>query len=83
MAVAHPAAPAACWRTVTVWPAITNDPVRSVARLALTVNVTVPLLVPLTPPLSPIQPASLLAVHAHPAVVVTFTATAPPLAGMV
>jgi hypothetical protein len=51
--------------------------------LALTVKVTVALLVPLTPPLSPIQPASLLAVHAHPLVVVTVTAAVPPLAGMV
>jgi len=83
MTKGHPSTPPACCRTVTLWPAITRAPVRSAARLALIANVTVALALPLTVPLNAIQPTSLLAVHAHPLVVVTVTVAEPPIAEMV
>ncbi len=82
-AMAKPHRSTACWRTVILWPAIIREPVRSAAAFALAANVTVPLPVPVTPPVTAIQPASLLAVHAHPPIVVISTEAAPPLAASV
>jgi hypothetical protein len=57
--------------TVNVWPATVRVPVRGAPVLAATVKPTLPLPEPLAPDVTVIQDALLVAVHVHPAVVVT------------
>jgi hypothetical protein len=59
--------------TVNVRPAIVMVPVRRLPELAVTLNATLPVPVPLCPEVTAIHAAWLVAVHAHPAVVVTTT----------
>ena len=62
-----------------VWPPTLIEAVRAVvALLAATLKATVPLPVPLGVPLTVSQLALLVALHAHPAVVVTLKALDPP-----
>src|SRR5256885_11865299 len=67
--------------TVTVCPATVSVPVRAaVPVFAATVYSTVPLAVRLAPPVTVIQLALLVALHAHPLVVVTIVLPGPPAA---
>jgi hypothetical protein len=67
--------------TVTLWPAIVRVALRAlVVVFAAALKVTVPLAEPLDPPVTVTQLAPLVAVHAHPVVVVTSTLPVPPAA---
>ena len=73
---------AAACVTVNVLPAAVSVPVRIVpAVLAATVNATVPFPDPDAPPVTVIHVLLLVAVHAHPAAVVTALLPVPPAAG--
>jgi hypothetical protein len=63
----------AAWFTVKVCPATVSVPVRALPVLAATLNPTEPPPLPLAPEVIESHEALLLAVHAHPAVVVTAT----------
>jgi hypothetical protein len=67
--------------TVKVCPAIASVPFREPALFAATRNPTEPLPVPELPEVIVTHEALLAAVHAHPAVVVTFTLPVPPDTG--
>jgi uncharacterized protein YhhL (DUF1145 family) len=69
------------WVTVKLRPAIVSVAVRAaVVVFAAAVKVTVPLPVPFDPAVTVTQLAPLVAVHAHPVVVVTATLPVPPAA---
>ena len=63
----------AAWFTVKVCPAIVSVPLRALPVLAATLKPTVPFPLPLVPEVIVSHDALLLAVHAHPLVVVTAT----------
>ncbi len=58
---------------MNVWPAIVTVPVRAPEVLGATVNPTLPLPVALAPEVTEIHGALLVALHAHPAAVLTAT----------
>ena len=72
--------PAACV-TVTLRPAILNEPVRAAPVLPLTEKLTLPLPRPLAPAVTEMNPELLPAVHGQVGPTVTETAKLPPLAG--
>ena len=59
-------------------PAILTDPIRTTPAFAETVNPTVPLALPVCPDDTVIHPASLVASHGQPLIVLTSTARRPP-----
>ena len=68
--------------TVKLWPAIVSVPVRcDPAVFCATLYPTVPLPDPLAPPVMVIHDAPLVAVHAHPATVLTLAVADSPAAG--
>jgi hypothetical protein len=75
--IVHPLA----WLTVNIWPPIVNVPDRAMLAVAAALYCTVPPPLPLAPDVTVSQDALLVAVHGHPAPVVTVTLPVPPAAG--
>jgi len=69
--------------TANAWPPIMSSPTRAEPALGVTENPTVPLALPLAPEVIVTHDSPVVAVHGHPAGVVTSTAPDPPLAGIV